>query len=132
MIISKDTTELILPDGDFWWADELTHDPLGQTVEESVDGSVIIEPFEITGGRPMTFEPTGPNSGWLLLSTWKTLRGWSAIKSKTFTVTFANADAYSVIFARPAFDPKPVKGFSNRDTAEWWRGSVIFIILGQV
>ncbi|MEI6414407.1 MAG: hypothetical protein WCP34_09125 [Pseudomonadota bacterium] len=131
MIITKKTTDLTLPDGDFWWADELTHDTVGQTVEESVDGSVIIEPFEITGGRLMTLDPTGPSSGWLALADWQTLRTWSAIKGQTFTVTYANADAYSVIFARPAFDPKPVKGFSNRDTAEWWRGSVHFIVLGQ-
>lgn len=130
MICADGTTEIIIPDGLFWWSDELDYEAVGQTEEESVDGALIVEPFDIMQRR-MTLSPTTDNGGCLPLSTWKILRGWSNVKGKIMTNTFANGDSFSVIFARPAFKAAPLAKYSDRDPAEWWCGSIYFIINSQ-
>lgn len=130
MIIHHGSSSVTLPPGDFWWSDELDYETVWQFEEEAVErGAVIVETFDLDLlPQRMTLSPTGPNSGWLPLSDWRILRTWSNLLDADFVVELDGTTSYTTFFARPAFKAQPVKGFSNRNPAEWWRGSINFII----
>lgn len=130
MIIHHASDQIILPPGDFWWSDEIDYETVWQSEEEAIDrGAIIVEEFELDLlPQRMTLSPTGPQSGWLPLSQWRILRTWANLSEAEFTVEVTTGLTYTTFFSRPAFKAQPVKGFSNRNPAEWWRGNINFII----
>lgn len=122
MILLHGTTELTIPDGEFWWSDEFSFEPLAQTTELTVGGDLIVDQWAVNTGRPITLAPHSDAHGWLLRADWQTLNGWRALADTTFILRGLGADR-TVIFGRPALETQPVHS-TDRQADEWWRGLI--------
>ena len=130
MILSDGTASISLPDTEFIWADELTHDPVTQSTERTITGALVVELWKEVAGRPVTLAPSDNNHGWLLRSDWLALKAWADEPGKALMLTVPTAsgtESFGVIFSRPAIEAEPLFGHSWRDGNEYWRGTLRFL-----
>jgi hypothetical protein len=104
-------------DPDLYWADENQYSPVQQSVDEGLTGALIIQ---VDGdadrpGRPITLQPEGDDSAWMIRADLDQLNAWGAIAGAVMTLNLRGVDR-SVMFRhqdKPAIDAKPVVHYSD-------------------
>ncbi len=124
--LSDGTTALNLSP-DLFWSDE-DWLPVVSSTERTLTGAMIVNVAAMTGGRPITLQPDGENSGWVKRATLDVLRNWGAVPGKTLTLTM-RGQSRSVIFRHSdgAIDAAPVVHFSDVDAEDWYRVVLRFL-----
>lgn len=110
--LSYGAVNIALP-SDIQWVDEFDWAPVGQGVERSVTGALIVQSRAMTAGRPVTLKPDGDNSAWTRRSVVEQLRNAAAIPGQVMTLTIGS-QTLSVIFRHhdgPAVEAKPVAAY---------------------
>lgn len=110
--LSYGAVNIALP-SDIQWVDEFDWAPVGQGVERSVTGALIVQSRAMTAGRPVTLKPDGDNSAWTRRSVVEQLRNAAAIPGQVMTLTIGS-QTLNVIFRHhdgPAVEAKPVAAY---------------------
>lgn len=71
------------------WSDEHSWSPVGQTVERSLTGALIVQSASAPAeaGRPVTLKGIEQGAGLVSLTDVQTLRGWAAEPGQVMTLT---------------------------------------------
>lgn len=112
--LSYGVTTISLPQ-DLQWSDEFDWAPVGQGVERSVTGALIVQARAMSAGRPVTLKPDGDNSAWMRRSVVQQLRNAAAIPGQVMTLTIGS-QTLSVIFRHhegSAVEAKPVAAYDE-------------------
>lgn len=113
---------------DMRWPDELSWSPVVQSVERSITGAMLIDYGTRIGGRNITLEPDGDDSGWLPRLTVETLQAWASVAGREMTLGM-NGTTYQVIFRQldGAIEAAPVVFYSDVATTDWYRATLRFL-----
>ncbi|BCL59972.1 hypothetical protein DGMP_06650 [Desulfomarina profundi] len=113
-MITLDTIEL--PE-ELYWQDETAWVPVQQPEPaRSLDGSLLVEPATMQGGRPITLVG-GEDSAWVSYATVKALLAYASVAGKVMTLTLGDGREFDVMFryhdggpvsATPLFDSLPL------------------------
>lgn len=108
MTLDDGTTVITLPD-DLEWVDEYDFSTVGQDVQPTIGGGIIISESVILAGRPLTL--TSGESVWTNKSIVDALMVLVNTIGKTYTLTLPDTRTFTVIFNREQgvpVDAKPV------------------------
>jgi hypothetical protein len=83
-----DTSAVLALNKDLVWADEHQWAPTSDVEERTVTGGLIVEPWTMVAGRPVTLQSDGDDFGLVLRSQVETLRAWSAVAGLTLELSF--------------------------------------------
>lgn len=106
-------TTLELPE-DLLWSDELTWQPVEQTVERSITGALIVQSAARVAGRPITLAPEDDESAWMSRAVLDALRTWAAVPGREMVLNVGGVDR-TVVFRHQeqAIDARPVVHYSE-------------------
>lgn len=126
--LSDGTITVTLPDG-LHWVDELQWAAVGQTVERSITGALLVQSAPRVLGRPITLQADSENSGFVARSVLDQIRVWADAPGKQLTLTYRGA-GYTVAFRHQdtAVDARPVIPYDDVDPADWYRATLRFMV----
>lgn len=122
------TTELtagpitVVLSDDLFWSDENNWNPVEQTAQRTVTGSLIVQSAQRVGGRPITLQPPDDSSAWLTRDTIDKLRNLAAVAGREMTLTLRGT-TYDVIFRHQdgaAVDAKPVVFYADEVPGDFY------------
>lgn len=119
--LSYGAVTIALP-SDIQWVDEFDWAPVGQGVERSVTGALIVQSRAMTAGRPVTLKPDGDNSAWTRRSVVEQLRNAAAIPGQVMALTIGS-QTLSVIFRHhdgAAVEAKPVAAYDTYTSDDFY------------
>lgn len=128
-ITLSDGTDTIELSPDLYWADELTWNPVEQTVEPTVTGALIVQSAARLAGRPITLEPEDDqSSAWMTREVVDLLRNFAAVPGKVMTLTLRGV-ARSVIFRHQevGFEARPVVHYRDVEGTDWYTCALRFM-----
>lgn len=134
-LIRKATGQTVQLENGFFWSDEFDWKPIEQTVERSVDGSVIIQEGKKQSGRLITLVPAIGNMGWMKRSDLSILKDWSALQGEQFTLVFEyphDTRQFNVIFNHQdgaISDVDTVKGIPAISEGDYYSATFRFLEL---
>lgn len=91
-------TVLELP-RDLVWADEFDYSPVGQQIEPTLTGALVIQEGVLQAGRPITLEG-GDNFAWIRRADLVVLRNTTLAAGTTMTLTLHDGRSFPVIWSR--------------------------------
>ena len=92
------------------WTDRNDWSPVVESAERTVTGSLVVEPWTRTGGRPITLESESDEFGVLPRQIVDSLQAWAAIPGLTLTLDW-HGESLGVMFrqaAGPAISARPI------------------------
>ncbi|MCW7551815.1 hypothetical protein NX722_04000 [Endozoicomonas gorgoniicola] len=90
--------DIELPD-DLLWVNEFDWNPVEQTTERSLTGSLLVQEQSLKHGRPIELSGN-EESGWVPRSTVEALLQVSQTPNKVMTLTLSDSRTFPVIFDR--------------------------------
>lgn len=114
-------TTLTLPD-DYFWQDENAWNPVEQTAQRTITGSVVISASQRLGGRPITLQPLDDGTAWMPYSMLSTLKLWAAVAGRVMSLTIRGATR-SVVFRHhdgSAIEATPIVHYSDVQTVDFY------------
>jgi hypothetical protein len=109
LTLSNGTTTITLPSG-MLWEDELSWEPIQQTISSTLTGAVVVEEWTRLAGRPMTYVGGQP---WVRITRTEllALQAMLAVAGVILTLTHHDGRTFRVTPRRgsdgPALDAKP-------------------------
>lgn len=107
-------TTLTLPE-DYFWQDENAWNPVEQTAQRTITGSVVISASQRLGGRPITLQPLDDGTAWMPYSMLSTLKSWAAVAGRVMSLTIRGSTR-SVVFRHhdgSAIEATPIVHYSD-------------------
>lgn len=114
MITLADNTTTLTLHPDLFWSDETTWNPVEQTVDRTITGSIVVMSSLRVAGRPITLEPEDDSTAWMTRLTVDALRNWAAVPGKEMTLTLRGVSR-AVIFRHQdgGFEARPVIHYND-------------------
>jgi len=97
MTLDDGVTIITLPDS-LEWIDEYQWSPIGQDIQPTVGGGVVIQEGNLVAGRPITLR-SGVDV-WITKAVLDALYSLYAVSDKSYTLTIADARTFNVMFDR--------------------------------
>jgi hypothetical protein len=83
-----DTSASIQLGNDLVWTDQASWSPVVDAEERTVTGALVVEPWTMVAGRPVTLESDGDDFGLVVRSQVDTLLAWSAVAGLTLQLDY--------------------------------------------
>lgn len=115
MLLSDGVTDITLPDS-LEWTDEFDFTPVGQQVDRTIGGSLIVQESALKKGRPITLE--GGEFVWAKREAILKVQTFASVPGKKMKLTLADGSQFDVIFKRDSgspFSAKPVQRKNVQD-----------------
>lgn len=113
---------ITLPDS-LQWVDEFEWAPVGQTLDRSLSGALLVQEAALTHGRPIHLVG-GDSGGWITRATALAIAAKAATPGLIMTLTgLPNTAPQSVIFDRsqgPPFEAQMIMRYAYPDTGTWY------------
>ena len=101
---------ITLPE-DIFWTDEFDWSPVGQKVEPTLSGGMVIQESAMLAGRPITLESLSETIGWADRATVLLLKALADQPAQQHTLELYDGSTYDVVFRRDSgegFEAKPL------------------------
>ncbi len=120
-ITLTDGTTTVTLHPDLFWSDESNWQPVEQTSQRTITGSLVISASLRVAGRPITLEPENDESAWMVRSVVTAIRNWAAVPGKQLTLTLRGLN-YDVIFRHQdgGFEARPVVHYNDANNADYY------------
>lgn len=125
-ITLSDGTTTVQLHQDLYWQDELSWQPVEQSVERTITGALIVSVASRVAGRPVTLAPEDDSSAWMPRATVEQLRNWAAVPGKELTLTLRGVTS-TVIFRHHdggAIEADPILHYSDVEPGDWYSVTV--------
>jgi len=115
---------------DVQWVDEFGWQPVSQSIDYTLTGAVVIEPYQLQGGRPITLAGADDRA-WVTYADVQQLQSWASEAGKTLQLTLRGSTRSVVFDARSgsAIAAAPVAYIDDTNLpGDWWAVTAIKLL----